>query len=116
MLDRTRTPLGARALREALTRPSTDPLELEARWDAVEELVARPVEREDLQPVAGRDEHRLPDAGSGLDLLEPGADLLQPDGHPLAHRDGRFLVREADADQRHAPVPCSAGAAESRPT
>jgi DNA mismatch repair protein MutS len=39
LLDRTRSPLGARALREALSRPSTDPVELESRWDAVEELV-----------------------------------------------------------------------------
>ncbi len=38
LIDRTRTPLGSRALRETLARPSTDPMELEARWDAVEEL------------------------------------------------------------------------------
>ena len=49
LMDRTRTPLGARALRDALVRPSTDPLELEARWDAVEELSRRQREREDLQ-------------------------------------------------------------------
>ena len=41
LIDRTRTPLGARALREALAHPSLDPVELEARWDAVEELVRR---------------------------------------------------------------------------
>lgn len=40
LVDRTRTPLGARALRDALARPSTDPVELTSRWDAVEELVA----------------------------------------------------------------------------
>ncbi len=40
-LDRTRTPLGARALREVLAHPFLDPVELEARWDAVEELVRR---------------------------------------------------------------------------
>jgi len=39
LLDRTRTPLGARALRDALSRPSTDPVALEIAWDAVEELV-----------------------------------------------------------------------------
>ena len=39
LVDRTRTPLGARALREALSHPSLDPVELEARWDAVEELL-----------------------------------------------------------------------------
>jgi DNA mismatch repair protein MutS len=38
-LDRTRSPLGARALREALAHPSLDAVELEARWDAVDELV-----------------------------------------------------------------------------
>ena len=49
LLDRTRSPLGARALRDTLARPSTDPVELEAKWDAVEELVRRPEERESLQ-------------------------------------------------------------------
>jgi DNA mismatch repair protein MutS len=49
LLDRTRSPLGARALRDALSRPSTDPVELAARWDAVEELVEKPRTREDLQ-------------------------------------------------------------------
>jgi DNA mismatch repair protein MutS len=39
LIDRTRTPLGARALREALAHPSLDRVELEARWDAVEELL-----------------------------------------------------------------------------
>ncbi|MEO8430915.1 MAG: DNA mismatch repair protein MutS [Acidobacteriota bacterium] len=49
LLDRTRTPLGARALRDTLARPSTDPVEIEARWDAVEELVRTPAAREALQ-------------------------------------------------------------------
>ncbi len=49
LLDRTRTPLGARALREALAHPSLDPVEIEARWDAVDELVRRPDEAEALQ-------------------------------------------------------------------
>ncbi len=49
VLDRTRGPLGARALRDALARPSTDPVELQARWDAVEELVRRPDVREALR-------------------------------------------------------------------
>ena len=48
-LDRTRTPIGARAWREALAHPSVDPVELEARWDAVEELVRRPDRAEALQ-------------------------------------------------------------------
>ena len=41
MLDRTRSPLGARALRQALAHPSLDPVDLESRWAAVEELVGR---------------------------------------------------------------------------
>jgi DNA mismatch repair protein MutS len=49
LLDRTRSPMGARALRDALARPSTDSVELEARWDAVEELVGNAPVREDLQ-------------------------------------------------------------------
>jgi DNA mismatch repair protein MutS len=49
LLDRTRTPLGARALRETLAHPSLDPVELEARWDAVAELAAHQREAEELQ-------------------------------------------------------------------
>jgi DNA mismatch repair protein MutS len=49
LLDRTRTPLGARALRAALAHPSLDPVDLESRWDAVEELVERPEISEALQ-------------------------------------------------------------------
>lgn len=49
LIDRTRTPLGARALREALAHPSIDPVELEARWDAVEELVRRADASESMQ-------------------------------------------------------------------
>jgi DNA mismatch repair protein MutS len=49
LIDRTRTPLGARALREALAHPSLDPVELEARWDAVEELSRRTDVAESLQ-------------------------------------------------------------------
>ena len=49
LVDRTRSPLGARALRDALSRPSTDPIELSARWDAVEELVGNPRARDEIQ-------------------------------------------------------------------
>ncbi len=49
LIDRTRTPLGARALREALAHPSLDPVELGARWDAVEELVRRADVAESMQ-------------------------------------------------------------------
>src|SRR5262245_1645553 len=48
-MDRTRGPLGARALRAALAHPSLDPVELEARWDAVGELVAQAAPAEALQ-------------------------------------------------------------------
>jgi len=49
LLDRTCTPLGARALREAISRPSLDPVELEDRWSAVEELIGKPDVREALR-------------------------------------------------------------------
>ncbi len=49
LLDRTRTPLGARALRDAFAHPSLDPVDLESRWDAVEDLVRRPDAAEALQ-------------------------------------------------------------------
>jgi DNA mismatch repair protein MutS len=49
LIDRTRTPLGARALRAALAHPSLDPVDLESRWDAVEELVRRSDVAEGLQ-------------------------------------------------------------------
>ncbi len=49
LMDRTRTPLGARALREALAHPSRDPVGLEARWNAVEELVENADVADELQ-------------------------------------------------------------------
>ncbi|MEP6993414.1 MAG: DNA mismatch repair protein MutS, partial [Acidobacteriota bacterium] len=49
LMDKTRTPLGGRALRAALSHPSLDPVELEARWDAVEELMLRRDVAEPLQ-------------------------------------------------------------------
>ncbi len=49
LLDRTRSALGARALRDALAHPSLDPIDIESRWDAVEELVRRPEVAEALQ-------------------------------------------------------------------
>ena len=49
LLDKTRTPMGARALREALSHPSLDPVELESRWDAVAELMERRDVAQDLQ-------------------------------------------------------------------
>jgi len=49
LIDRTRTPMGSRALRDALARPSTDPVELADRWESVEELAVHPEPRELLQ-------------------------------------------------------------------
>jgi DNA mismatch repair protein MutS len=49
LLDRTRTPMGSRALKDAISRPSLDPVELEDRWDAIEELVAKPDVRAAIQ-------------------------------------------------------------------
>src|SRR5512141_2106465 len=49
LVDRTRTPMGARSLRDAISRPALDPIELTERWDAVEELVAKPDARERLR-------------------------------------------------------------------
>ncbi|PYQ33294.1 MAG: DNA mismatch repair protein MutS, partial [Acidobacteria bacterium] len=49
LLDRTRTPMGARALKDAISRPSLDPVELEDRWDAVGELLANPDVRGSIQ-------------------------------------------------------------------
>ena len=72
--------------------------------------------REDLDAVAGGDQHRLAHPGERLELPQARLDLFRWHGDLLAHRDGRLLVREADAEQRHAPVPCRAGAADSRPT
>ena len=49
LLDRTRTPMGARALKETISRPSLDPVDLEERWDAVEELIEKPEARESVR-------------------------------------------------------------------
>ena len=59
--------------------------------------------------------------GQLAELANPLGDLFLGDRQLLAHGDGRFLVREADADERHrsapsATVPWSAGAAVSSPT
>ncbi|WP_420633716.1 DNA mismatch repair protein MutS [Candidatus Palauibacter sp.] len=61
LLDRTRTPMGARLLRRRLLRPLVDADEITARLDAVQELVERPDDREHirgaLRPI--RDLERL---------------------------------------------------------
>ncbi|HEX7253405.1 MAG TPA: DNA mismatch repair protein MutS, partial [Thermoanaerobaculia bacterium] len=54
VIDRTRSPLGARALRETLARPSRDPIELTQRWDALEELIERAEARRALGDAIGR--------------------------------------------------------------
>ena len=61
LLDRTRTPMGARLLRRRLLRPLVDADEIAPRLDAVQEFVERPGERADvrraLRPI--RDLERL---------------------------------------------------------
>lgn len=64
VLDRTITPMGARYLRRALTRPLLDLVELHARQESVEELYESPAQRSrfticlqrlgDLERIAGR--------------------------------------------------------------
>lgn len=64
VLDRTITPMGARLLRRALTRPLLDLAELNARLDSIEELYESPALRSrftlclqrlgDLERIAGR--------------------------------------------------------------
>ena len=76
---------------------------------------ARGGDGEDLDPVAGGDEQRFLQAGKRLQLTESLADLIGLHGDLLAHRDGRLLVGDTDADQRHAAVPCRAGAAVRSP-
>jgi DNA mismatch repair protein MutS len=58
VLDRTRTGMGGRLLRRRLLAPSIDPVEIEARLDAVEEFTAAPI----LRAETGKD------LGSILDL------------------------------------------------
>jgi DNA mismatch repair protein MutS len=53
-LDECATPLGARQLKNWLLRPSIDRAEIEARWDAVSELDARAMAREELRKSLGR--------------------------------------------------------------
>ncbi|MBO5431026.1 DNA mismatch repair protein MutS, partial [Methanocorpusculum sp.] len=63
-LNRTRTPMGARALRSVLTRPSTSPAEINYRLDAVQYFTERPVllsavksvlsRLSDIERIAGR--------------------------------------------------------------
>jgi DNA mismatch repair protein MutS len=60
-LDRTVTPMGARLLQESLLAPLTDRAGIEARLDAVGELVEKHARRHDLRGRLGRvaDLHRL---------------------------------------------------------
>jgi DNA mismatch repair protein MutS len=53
-LDECATPLGARQLKNWLLRPSIDRAEIEARWDAVSELDAQAMAREELRKSLGR--------------------------------------------------------------
>lgn len=50
-LNRTKTPMGARALREAVTRPLTSPEKINLRLDAVEFFTERPVLLSDIRSI-----------------------------------------------------------------
>jgi DNA mismatch repair protein MutS len=80
-LDRTKTPIGARALREALAHPSLDPVELEARWDAVEELVRRP-DRAEAAPGGARKRSATWRGVSRASRSARGALARSPDSAP----------------------------------
>jgi len=53
-LDECVTPLGARQLKQFMLRPSLDAREIECRWDAVDELRAATIEREELRKTLSR--------------------------------------------------------------
>src|SRR5207253_7143616 len=106
----------AEEMARGLLVESADRVRRGDRTERAEDVLGRRLafgEREDLQPVAGRDQHRLAHARKRLELLQPGRDLLGGDRELLAHRDGRLLVRHADAKKGHgaaATVAWSAGA------
>jgi DNA mismatch repair protein MutS len=49
VINRSRTGMGARLLRNWLVRPSIDPREIESRFDAVAELCSSPIVQEDVR-------------------------------------------------------------------
>ncbi len=53
LLDRTRTPMGARLLRRRLLRPLVQRSEISRRLDSVDELVSTPTTREQVRQVLG---------------------------------------------------------------
>ncbi len=61
LLDRTRTPMGARLLRQRLQEPLTEPLLINARLDSVDWLMQEPRIREEVRHLLGdvRDLERL---------------------------------------------------------
>jgi hypothetical protein len=70
--------------------------------------LVRPLARHvDLDPVAGRDDHRLGDARLALQPDDRVAQRVAREGHLLADRDRRALVREPDEDQVHHDAPPS---------
>ncbi|MCL4782965.1 MAG: DNA mismatch repair protein MutS [Bryobacterales bacterium] len=52
-IDRTRTSMGARLLRRRMLRPSRDPAEIEARLDAVAEMIRSTIARGELNVLLG---------------------------------------------------------------
>ncbi len=53
-MDECVTPLGARQLKQWMLRPSIEANEIESRWDAVGELQALPIDREELRKTLSR--------------------------------------------------------------
>jgi DNA mismatch repair protein MutS len=53
-LDHTRTPMGARLLRQWMLRPLLDPAAIGARQDAIAALVAAPAARDQIRRLLGR--------------------------------------------------------------
>ena len=103
VLDQCASSLGARALKQWILHPSVDRQEIEARWDAVEELCGNTIGREELRRLLGtiQDLERLlskvtMEAANARDLLALKQSLGQLPlvrsylGHLQAARYGRL--------------------------
>ena len=123
VLDRTKTAMGARFLRNLLEKPLLGIPEIEARQDAIQEFLSRYIDREelreylapiyDMERLMGRITLGSANArdmlafGSSIAALPPIKDLLQSFSAPLLHgfsqslddlRDLSALLQRAIAD------------------
>ncbi|HKD07012.1 MAG TPA: DNA mismatch repair protein MutS [Bryobacteraceae bacterium] len=119
ILDRTATGMGGRLLRQRLLRPSIDRAEIEARLDAVEDLVRETIFRAALREHLGSilDIERLVakvtiGSAGPRDLLALGRSLDQIPklGEATKHATHALSGRLADAFARLDPVPEVSGA------